>query len=43
MELICSKVNNLAPSLNLSLNDATKHISEVYQFFDNLNKIYTFW
>ena len=36
-------VHCAAHSLNLILNDAAKHISEVSQFFDNLEIIYTFF
>nr|CAI5852032.1 unnamed protein product [Callosobruchus analis] len=30
-------------ALNLVLNDAARHVREVSSFFDNLEKIYTFF
>nr|CAI5827267.1 unnamed protein product [Callosobruchus analis] len=36
-------VHCAAHALNLVLNDAAKHVREVSTFFDNLEKIYTFF
>nr|CAI5847078.1 unnamed protein product [Callosobruchus analis] len=36
-------VHCAAHALNLVLNDAARHVREVSTFFDNLEKIYTFF